>query len=79
MWCFMVVGFVRGVWHFVQVHFGGCMICVGVFCFCLVVPLCPFGVRGSVWLWFVCICFVLFCRGVWMVGCVDFDIGLGRV
>jgi len=44
----MVVGFVRGVWQFVQVHvFGGCMICVGVFGFCLVWPLCPFGLPGK--------------------------------
>ena len=47
-WCFMVVGFVRGVWHFVQVQFGGgCMICVGVFGFCLVWPLCPLGGPGK--------------------------------
>lgn len=45
--CLMRRGWVRGVWHFGQVHLGGCMIWVGVFGFCLVLPLCPLGGPGK--------------------------------
>ena len=46
-WCLTCRGCVRGVWQLWQVHWGGCIILVGVFCFCLVVPLWFFGGPGK--------------------------------
>jgi len=66
----MVVGFVRGVWQFWQVHLGGCMICVGVFGFGLVWPLCPLGGPGKRFLvvglyLFMCVLYMRMDGGVW--------------
>jgi hypothetical protein len=47
MLCLMCRGWVRGVWQCLQVHFGGCMIWVGVRGFCRVLPLCPLGGPGK--------------------------------